>query len=136
ECRVEYVADRVHTLGQGILGLSLQCARCNDNKYDPIRQEDYLRLFALFNSTSETGSPVYGPDQTPGPALLLTKYDQEDLIRFLNQEIEGYENQLSNLKNRSEEAFRSWISNTGVSPQSLHQKVKESLVAYYSFDEV
>lgn len=136
EYRVEYVADRVHTLGQGILGLSLQCARCHDHKYDPISQEDYFRLFAFFNSTFETGSPVYGPDQTPGPALLLTKDDQEDLIRFLNQEIEGYEKQLSNLKNRSEEAFKSWISNTGVSPKSLHQKVKESLVAYYPFDEV
>ena len=36
EYRVEYVADRVQTFGQAFLGLSLDCARCHDHKYDPV----------------------------------------------------------------------------------------------------
>jgi hypothetical protein len=53
EYRVEYVADRVHTTSTVFLGLSLQCARCHDHKYDPITQQDYYRFFAFFNNVAE-----------------------------------------------------------------------------------
>lgn len=45
--------DRVETFGTALLGMTLSCARCHDHKYDPISQEDYFRLFAYFNNTSE-----------------------------------------------------------------------------------
>lgn len=57
EYRVEYVADRVHTTASVFLGLSLQCARCHDHKYDPLSQRDYYRFFAFFNNV---------PDKTVG----------------------------------------------------------------------
>jgi hypothetical protein len=53
EYRVEYVADRVHTSATAFLGLSLQCARCHDHKYDPITQKEYYRFFAFFNNVSD-----------------------------------------------------------------------------------
>ena len=46
ELRVEYVADRVHTTATVWLGLTMDCARCHDHKYDQISQEDYYRFFA------------------------------------------------------------------------------------------
>ncbi|HND54557.1 MAG TPA: DUF1549 domain-containing protein, partial [Pirellulaceae bacterium] len=49
EYRVEYVADRLHTTATVFLGLSLQCARCHDHKYDPFTQREYYQLFAFFN---------------------------------------------------------------------------------------
>ncbi|HAV62802.1 MAG TPA: hypothetical protein DCY13_10595 [Verrucomicrobiales bacterium] len=49
EFRVEYVSDRVHTFGTSLLGLTLECARCHDHKYDPFSIRDYYRLFAYFN---------------------------------------------------------------------------------------
>ena len=55
EYRVEYVADRVRTLGMAWLGLSLECARCHDHKFDPVTQRDYYRFFAFFNSVPELG---------------------------------------------------------------------------------
>ncbi|MBL9140146.1 MAG: DUF1553 domain-containing protein [Verrucomicrobiales bacterium] len=55
EYRVEYVADRVRTLGMAWLGLTLECSRCHDHKYDPITQRDYYRLFAFFNQVPESG---------------------------------------------------------------------------------
>ena len=47
EYRVEYVADRVHTTATVFLGLSLQCSRCHDHKFDPLSQRDYYRFFAF-----------------------------------------------------------------------------------------
>ena len=55
EYRVEYVADRVRTLGMAWLGITLECARCHDHKYDPISQRDHYRFFAFFNNIPEVG---------------------------------------------------------------------------------
>ncbi|RYF57692.1 MAG: DUF1549 domain-containing protein, partial [Cytophagaceae bacterium] len=55
EYRVEYVADRVATFGKAFLGLTTECARCHDHKYDPISQKDYFSLYAFFNSNNERG---------------------------------------------------------------------------------
>ena len=46
EYRTEYVVDRVNTFGRAMLGLSVECARCHDHKYDPITQKEFYRLFA------------------------------------------------------------------------------------------
>jgi hypothetical protein len=55
EFRVEYVVDRISTLGTVWLGLTLGCARCHDHKYDPITQREFYELFAFFNSVPEDG---------------------------------------------------------------------------------
>lgn len=55
EYLVEYAADRVETTSTAILGLTMQCARCHDHKYDPLSQDDYYSLFAFFNSVEEKG---------------------------------------------------------------------------------
>ncbi|PAW68272.1 MAG: hypothetical protein B9S34_02925 [Opitutia bacterium Tous-C1TDCM] len=55
EYRVEYVADRVRTLSTAWLGLTMECARCHDHKFDPIAQRDYYRLAAFFNNVPEFG---------------------------------------------------------------------------------
>ncbi len=55
EYRVEYVADRVRTLSTAWLGLTMECARCHDHKFDPISQKDYYRLAAFFNNVPEFG---------------------------------------------------------------------------------
>ena len=52
---MNYNADRVKTLGESVLGLTIGCAQCHDHKYDPISQRDYYRLFAYFNTVSDIG---------------------------------------------------------------------------------
>ena len=48
------VADeQIDTITQGLLGLTVSCARCHDHKYDPISQQDYYQLAGVFLS-SET----------------------------------------------------------------------------------
>ncbi len=46
--------DTLEIVGTSILGLTLNCARCHNHKFDPIPQEDYYRLMAAF-------TPAYNP---------------------------------------------------------------------------
>ena len=56
ESRVDYVMDRVETTGTVWMGLTLNCCRCHDHKFDPIRQREYYQLSAYFNSIDESGA--------------------------------------------------------------------------------
>ncbi len=64
---VEYVADRVETLGTIFLGLTLNCSRCHDHKYDPVTQRDFYSLFAFFNGIDEAG---LGPNNGNSPPFI------------------------------------------------------------------
>lgn len=84
EWRVEYVVDRVDTVGTVFLGLTIGCARCHDHKYDPISQREYYQLFAYFNSIAETG---IGPNNGNSPPFIelpeswpILAVDQEHAI--------------------------------------------------------
>ncbi len=134
EYRVEYVADRVQTLGNAFLGLSLECARCHDHKYDAISQEDFYKVFGFFNSTNEIGTPVYGPDQTPGPALLLSNEEQDEIMRYLDEKTEKFEAKLSKHTASPSEVFKERNTTTQLSSTLLVKQMRKNLVAYYPFD--
>lgn len=133
EYRVEYVADRTNTLGKAFLGLSLECARCHDHKYDPVSQEDYYSMFAFFNSTFESGSPVYGPDQTPGPALLLSDEKTDAQISELRQFIHQQEKSLE--EDRDQRRFAQWKQSKPNVSRELAQNLQQGLQAYYPLDD-
>jgi hypothetical protein len=76
EWRTEYVADRVNTFGTAFLSLTVECCRCHDHKFDPIKQRDYYSLSAFFNSIDEYG--LYNDTaHVPTPSLLLPTPEQE-----------------------------------------------------------
>ena len=77
EFRTEYVADRVNTFGTAMLGLTLECARCHDHKFDPITQRDYFSLFAFFNNIDESGLYSHYTNATPSPSMLLWPAEKE-----------------------------------------------------------
>lgn len=60
ETRIENVFDRVETVGTTWLGLTLNCSRCHDHKFDAISQKEYYQLFSYFNQTSENGKGSNG----------------------------------------------------------------------------
>jgi hypothetical protein len=68
EFRVAAIKDRVDTTGQAWMGLTVGCAKCHSHKFDPITQDEYYRLFAIFNQTAVADradeSPVL-PAPTP-----------------------------------------------------------------------
>jgi hypothetical protein len=44
----DWLTDAVDTTGAAFLGLTMGCARCHDHKYDPLTQQDYFSLQAVF----------------------------------------------------------------------------------------
>ncbi|MBA3481980.1 MAG: DUF1553 domain-containing protein [Pirellulales bacterium] len=81
EYRVEYVADRVRTTSLAWLGLTLECARCHDHKFDPLPQRDFYQMFAFFNNVEEIGeSGRYG---NASPVIRAPTKDQQDRYREL-----------------------------------------------------
>ena len=55
---MEEMFDRMEAIGKGILGITIQCAQCHDHKYDPIKQEEYFRMFAFLNNEHEANIAV------------------------------------------------------------------------------
>lgn len=53
EFRNAAVVDRVNTTMQVWMGLTMGCAQCHSHKYDPITQEEYFKVFAIFNNTAD-----------------------------------------------------------------------------------
>ncbi len=53
EFRNVAVVDRVNTTMAVWMGTTMACAQCHDHKYDPLTQEEYFRLFAIFNNTQD-----------------------------------------------------------------------------------
>ena len=46
--RNQWLDETVEHVGKAFLGLTLNCAKCHDHKYDPLPQTDYYRMRAFF----------------------------------------------------------------------------------------
>ncbi len=46
--RNQWMEETVEHVGKAFLGLTFNCAKCHDHKYDPIAQTDYYQLRAFF----------------------------------------------------------------------------------------
>ncbi|MEO8495059.1 MAG: DUF1549 domain-containing protein [Planctomycetota bacterium] len=46
--RNQTIADTIKIVSTSLLGLSVGCAQCHDHRYDPIPQQDYYQLRAVF----------------------------------------------------------------------------------------
>jgi mono/diheme cytochrome c family protein len=92
ENRVEYVFDMTETVGTVWLGLTLNCCRCHDHKYDPLANQEYYQLTAFFNQTPVDGS---GGDPRTAPLLAVPTAAQSAAIDSLNQQISVVDQQLA-----------------------------------------
>ena len=106
EFRVEYVADRVKTTSTVWMGLTLECARCHDHKYDPISQRDYYRFFAFFNNVPEKG--LDGSRGNAAPLLNVATSEQKSAIARLEQRVRDAEKEFKPLGHQIAKAQEVW----------------------------
>ncbi len=82
EFRVAAVVDRVNTTLQVWMGLTIGCAQCHDHKYDPIGQEEYFKVYAIFNQTQDSDKADNQPVlATPTPEQQQQKTAVEQKLR-------------------------------------------------------
>jgi len=60
--RMDELDDYVATTSLTFLGVTVGCARCHDHKFDPIAQQDYYRMQAVFFSTKGVDYPLVPGD--------------------------------------------------------------------------
>lgn len=111
EYRVEYVADRTHTLGKAFMGLSLECARCHDHKYDPISQKEYYQLFGYFNSVNELGIIPYAGEASP--TVILPSEEAETKLQAIEAELEPLVAQLDVKHPDYDKGYARWLNGLG-----------------------
>ncbi len=93
ETRVENVFDRTETVGTIWLGMTLNCCRCHDHKFDQITQKEYYEFYDFFNQTSEEGIGYNGRIK---PILDLSPVADQAKIK----EIENF------IENNAEDVYR------------------------------
>ena len=130
EFRTEYVADRVHTVGTTFLGLTFECSRCHDHKFDPISQRDYYRMSAFFNNIDESGLYSHFTQAVPTPTLVLYSPSDSELHAELITKMAAAETDLKRVEAEAKDRFSSWLKGVDVSIPAVKP------VAAFHFDEI
>lgn len=108
EYRIASIADRVNTNATAFLGLTFECARCHDHKFDPISQNDFYSLSAFFANIDEHGLYSHFTETAPTPALLLYEGDQEARHRDTLKALIEKETQLESAREEAKQRFASF----------------------------
>ncbi|MCA9117090.1 MAG: DUF1553 domain-containing protein [Planctomycetaceae bacterium] len=126
EFRIEYVADRTQTVAAGFLGLTLECARCHDHKFDPISQKEYYQLTAFFDKIDEAGLYSFFTPAVPTPTLSLASDTVKAKLHELDTQIAAAEQQLKQLTEPQEQAFATWLAGSREIPQPTAAKAEDA----------
>jgi Protein of unknown function (DUF1553)/Protein of unknown function (DUF1549) len=89
ENRYDYLDDMLGTIGRGVLGLTVQCARCHDHKFDPISQRDYYRMQASLFGYVEVDHPLTSREEAEAYAKKTAEVDARiNAVREKLREVE------------------------------------------------
>lgn len=114
EYRVEYVADRVHTVATVFLGLSMQCARCHDHKYDPISQREYYQFYSYFNSLDEKQAG-YNRFIGAEPYIRVPTAEQVAKVQALDKQIATWQTQAKQIEEGVDARIAKFVADTPAS---------------------
>jgi hypothetical protein len=132
EYRTAYVADRVDTFGKTFLGVTVECARCHDHKYDPISHKDYYSLYAFFNNNNENGQSPYNGEASPTITLPTPEADAK--LKFIHASFEKEKSALAKGKT-NQEGFINWLKQVEKDPAKALVPANKDLAGRFTFDE-
>jgi len=99
------IEDTLDTLGRGVLGLTLRCARCHDHKFDPVLMTDYYGLYGIFESTIY---PWMGASNEKSPSALAPALPSDEA----QKQAEGYWKLITRYEYQINNHFRPWLKPT------------------------
>lgn len=96
----DVIDDQIDVVTRGLLGMSAQCARCHDHKFDPISTQDYYSLYGLFAASRMPvdGNGILGdlPEVAPRPIDAATEQDvtqqRSRIDEFLDKRVTALRN--------------------------------------------
>ena len=138
EYRVNYVNDRVTTFGTAFLGLTLECCRCHDHKFDPLSQKEYYQLFAFFDDVDEAGLYSFFTDTTPTPKLRLVDEPTAAALAKADEACGEAAAMLAEREATVRRAVADWAAGKGEKPAAIAAEAAGTIpgeLARYAFDE-
>jgi len=132
EFRQEAIADRVSTFGTTFLGLTLECARCHDHKYDPVPTREFYGLAAMFGSIDENGLKSYAHAFSAPPPFVRLE-DDAQAARTL--ELQHARDEAITALSRATTTATT-VAKTAASAQTSPSITLPAPAARYAFDEL
>lgn len=124
EFRMENVSDRVHTYGTAFLGLTMECSKCHDHKYDPIPQTDYYSMASMFGQIDETGLYPYSiGTSAPPPSMRLMQPHHPAEVAKRQAALDAARKAYQDLFGTRDASFEAWLAatpNVSLSPRIAH----------------
>jgi len=124
EFRVEYVNERAGVTGTALLGLTVECAKCHDHKFDPITQKEFYQISAFFNNTMEYG--LAPTDSDRAPTLILLDDKEKSQINTYLETLKTEEKALEGIKNEGYISYNKPLPKVMVSDP----------IGYYAFNTI
>lgn len=132
EFQSEYVSDRTNILGEGLMGLTVACAKCHDHKYDPITQKEYYEMYSFFNNVNESGQISFD-SAMPVPTLMLPTNEQENFLTYVNNLVDEKEQKLSAITDIETKLAEDWIKSKDYKTKFIPQ-MPIGLIAQMDFN--
>ena len=137
EYRVTSINDRVTTFGTAFLGLTLECCRCHDHKFDPLAQKEFYSLFAFFDDVDEAGLYSYFTSSVPTPKLRLLTEAMRTRLARAEEAIGAATAELHTAEAAARSRVQAWLSGEAAQPDSLRAEIGTQLpgeLVRYAFD--
>ena len=112
QARQDELDEVIRTVSQSLFGLTVGCARCHDHKFDPIRQQDYYSMQAIFAGLKYGHRRLRGPLNDQWTAKVPAAREQ---LANLRDELESIRNKFGlrrPVENVQSESFQPRLANS------------------------
>ncbi len=103
--RHAHLQQTAEVIAGNLLGLTLNCARCHDHKYEPISQADYYGFVSHFAPALNPAAWVTPKDRVLADVPKPVKADYDRQNAELDKEVEAFKQQQQTIRDRYRDAI-------------------------------
>lgn len=118
--RNQVMAETLKIVSTSLLGLTVGCAQCHHHRYDPIAQEDYYRMRAIFEPA------LNWKKWRPPGSRRISLYTASDKQKAARIEAEAKKIDQDRLKKQAEYIQRTFEKQLAKVPKPLQEKIRKA----------